>query len=305
MTAADRNADTRARIIAAADRLYQQANRETFPPVDAVRREARADMNITSTVMKEWRRMQTATPTPVAVTIPAKVQEASAAALAAVWAEAQVIANEALQAARESWEQERNDVDVMRAELAAAYEAQAAELEASTDNLARARQAIDAEQGKGAALAAELAEAKEHARTADARAEEIARRADAAEARAQAAEQQQQASAAELDAARHQLAELAAEVAALKARAEAAAEEAHRAGQRLQRIEADRDDARQQASAAREDAANVRGQLEAIREQSTALMLRVGIPAAETTAAAPKTGQKTAKAAAPKKGAAA
>ena len=82
------NPDARARIIAAADQLYEAGGRADFPTVDAVRRAAKADMNTTSAVMKEWRRIQTATPAAVAVAIPDRVQQAQQAALAALWSEA-------------------------------------------------------------------------------------------------------------------------------------------------------------------------------------------------------------------------
>lgn len=45
-------ADVRERVIAAAVDLYEQAGRERFPTVDAVRRLSRADMNAVSAVMK-------------------------------------------------------------------------------------------------------------------------------------------------------------------------------------------------------------------------------------------------------------
>ena len=53
------NEETRNRIIAAANQLFEQAGRASFPTVDAVRRTARANMNDASAVMKDWRRMQT------------------------------------------------------------------------------------------------------------------------------------------------------------------------------------------------------------------------------------------------------
>src|SRR5690554_693754 len=120
--------DIRARIIDAADQLYQETNRERFPTVDQVRRAARADMNTTSAVMREWRKQQTATPVAVAVAIPERVQDAMSAALATVWSEAQELANESLTTAKQAWEIERADADAMRAELADAYEQQAQEL---------------------------------------------------------------------------------------------------------------------------------------------------------------------------------
>src|ERR1700730_1026666 len=91
-------ADVRERIIDAATALYEQSGKATFPTVDAVRRAARVDMNATSSVMKDWRRAQTAQAAPVVVAVPEAVQQAGDAALATVWTYAQDQANEALRA---------------------------------------------------------------------------------------------------------------------------------------------------------------------------------------------------------------
>ena len=64
----DISQETRERIVSAANQLYEQADRLDFPTVDAVRRVSKTNMNDASAVMKEWRRMQTATAAPVAVT---------------------------------------------------------------------------------------------------------------------------------------------------------------------------------------------------------------------------------------------
>ena len=82
-------AEVRERIVAAANELYEELGRETFPTVDTVRRAAKADMNTTSTVMKDWRRQQTAQAAPVAVTVPEAVSQANSVALAAMWQQAQ------------------------------------------------------------------------------------------------------------------------------------------------------------------------------------------------------------------------
>lgn len=49
-------ADVCERVIAAAVDLYEQAGRERFPTVDALRRLSRAEMNAVSAVMKELAR---------------------------------------------------------------------------------------------------------------------------------------------------------------------------------------------------------------------------------------------------------
>ncbi|CCF70694.1 hypothetical protein KOJCDNHJ_04427 (plasmid) [Xanthomonas citri pv. punicae] len=84
----DPSQDARDRILAAADALYEQAGREVFPTVDAVRKAAKANMNEASTVMKEWRRTQ-ARPASVAVQVPEPVQQAAGLAVVAIWQAAQ------------------------------------------------------------------------------------------------------------------------------------------------------------------------------------------------------------------------
>ncbi|MCL1861027.1 MAG: hypothetical protein FWG52_05765 [Proteobacteria bacterium] len=46
------------RIFAAANMLYEQAGRKSFPAVQTVRKAAKVGMNDTSLAMKEWRRLQ-------------------------------------------------------------------------------------------------------------------------------------------------------------------------------------------------------------------------------------------------------
>lgn len=126
-------ADIRERIIAAANELYEQSKqtgRDAFPTVNAVRHAARVDMNSASAVMREWKRQQLAPPPPVAVAVPESIQRALTAAGAAVWLEAQELANDALRNAQSLWEVERQGMDEMRSELADAFESQARDLSA-------------------------------------------------------------------------------------------------------------------------------------------------------------------------------
>lgn len=122
------NQETRAKIMAAANQLYERAERAAFPRVDEVRSLAKVDMNAASTVMKEWRRMQTAIPATVVAAIPERLRLAHETALTTLWGEAQEIANEALKAAQASWDIERAEADSLRDEVSSAYEAQAIEL---------------------------------------------------------------------------------------------------------------------------------------------------------------------------------
>jgi colicin import membrane protein len=131
-------ADVKDRIISTANALYEQSGHQSMPTVDQVRRAAKVDMNAASQVMREWRRAQTAQSTPVVVNIPELVQTASTNAVIAIWQQAQELANENLKNAQGAWEQERQELDAMRAELAEAFEAQAAELEQVKAQLAQA-----------------------------------------------------------------------------------------------------------------------------------------------------------------------
>jgi chromosome segregation ATPase len=152
------NREVQARIIAAADQLFNAGGRGDFPAVDAVRRVARADMNTTSQVMKEWRRAQTAQP--AAVAIPERVRFAQQAALAELWTAAQELANEGLSAARQAWEAERVEAEALRGELSQAFESQAEELAAALARIAELEAAVAQ---SAQAVAAQLDQARQEA----------------------------------------------------------------------------------------------------------------------------------------------
>ena len=82
------SSEIRNRIIAIVEQFYQEGGNDRFPTVDQVRWAARADMNTTSLVMKEWRRQQTAVLAMVVVAVPERVQEVMKSALATLWGEA-------------------------------------------------------------------------------------------------------------------------------------------------------------------------------------------------------------------------
>lgn len=130
----------RDRIYSAATELYEHANRERFPTVDAVRRLSKADMNSVSLLMKEWRHAQTVKAAPVAaVAIPEAVQAAYTAAAAELWTRAIALANQSLLSAQAGWDAERAELEDMRADMATACDTQAEELEFSTLALAQAQ----------------------------------------------------------------------------------------------------------------------------------------------------------------------
>src|SRR6266403_1659417 len=63
------------------------------------------------------------------IAVPDRVQHAASTAVAALWAEAQELANESLNVAQSAWETERTEAEKQRVELSGAFDAQAAELE--------------------------------------------------------------------------------------------------------------------------------------------------------------------------------
>lgn len=152
-----------------------------MPTVDEVRRAARVDMNAASTVMREWRRAQTAQAAPIAVAVPESVAQASSAALAALWQTAMEMATVSLRAAQTAWDHERAEAESDRQELADAYERQAAELEevraAASRSAVLHQEQQDVRAQELATLRTELVTAISRAERAEARAQEIEQRA--------------------------------------------------------------------------------------------------------------------------------
>jgi len=150
------NEETRERIITAANELFEQAGRAAYPTVDIVRRKSKTNMNDASAVMRDWRRMQTASAAPVAVAVPDRLRQVHAAALASLWTEAQEIANEALNAAQTAWDAERTEAEALRGEMSDAFEAQVRQLEAAQLRIAELV-------AKAETAAAELADVRDSA----------------------------------------------------------------------------------------------------------------------------------------------
>lgn len=117
------------RIFDAANNLYDDAGRQSYPTVDAVRKLAKVNMNDASIGMRAWRRLQSTQITPVAAIIPESLQRASSATLTSLWTEAVELANGTLRAAQASWDVERSESEALRAQIATAYETLSAELE--------------------------------------------------------------------------------------------------------------------------------------------------------------------------------
>lgn len=147
-----------------------------------MRKLAKVNMNDASVGMKEWRRTQTAQAAPVAVQVPEAIQQASGIALAALWHEAQELANESLRAAQAGWDAERTEAETLNKQMADAYESLVVDLEAAQTAALRFQSEAEASSASNALLTARLDEAgvaltAAATATADARTVEIERRA--------------------------------------------------------------------------------------------------------------------------------
>ena len=266
-------AEIRERIIEAADALFEQAGHATFPTVDLVRRAARADMNAVSSVMREWRREQTARAAPMPVQIPEAVAAAGGAAMAALWLQAQALANESLQAAQGAWEAERAQLETLREEMAGAYDALAMEVEALRVELAVAQDATTAARAEADRAAHQVLELQPQLQESRAQAARLSAEVDAL---------RQTVEAAHTELARAQT-QLAADAERHKEQRQHAAQEAQRLAERLTDATAVRDQALKRATTAesarataREDEARLVGQVDALREQLSALTQALG-----------------------------
>lgn len=274
--------ETRDRIFAAADSLYDQADRSTFPTVDAVRKTARVNMNDASAGMKEWRRAQTAQAAPVAIQVPEVVQQASSAALAALWREAQELANESLRAAQAGWDAERVEGETLNRQMADAYETQASELDAAQARIAElevsARQAteqVEAHRKQIEDARTALMDMQQRAATAEARAGELRTELNHAHQEARQVRTERDKAQERAAASADQVSQLRGELMKVQAKADADREahqeqrkaiaaEAHRQAERLTAAQSERDAARKEAGRAREDAATLRGRVAAL-----------------------------------------
>lgn len=283
-------ADVRERIVQAANDLYEQADRQSFPTVDQVRRHARVDMNAASSIMREWRRTQSVQATPVAVHVPDAVVHANNQVLAALWAQAQDLANESLRAAQSAWDAERTELDEMRQELANAYEAQASEFDLlktqATDAALAHKEAVQQAANELAAAQTELAQALTRAERAEAQVGEIEHRVadlrgeldraheEIDQMRIALADQQKLTVSvtAERDNAKYELTKA---LATAEALAEAHREQRSAVAQELAKQTEQHDKALQLAANAREHAAELAGKLSAMQEQNAALLARL------------------------------
>ncbi|WP_084806242.1 DNA-binding protein [Duganella sp. HH105] len=151
------------RINEAADQLYEEAGRNAFPNVDAVRRRARANMNHVSLVMRDWRHQRMVPSAVQEDALPASLEPAGRQLLHAFWREASAIANGHLQAAQTGWEQERGELEEFRDQLAAAFDTQAGELTAACQASSALRAEIGKQEEQLAVLKQRVNDAETHA----------------------------------------------------------------------------------------------------------------------------------------------
>jgi colicin import membrane protein len=81
--------DTRDRILTAANILFAETGRGSFPTVDAVRRTAKVSMSDASTAMKAWRKAQLAQSVPSTAPVPDAIEQLQHQALVRLWQAAQ------------------------------------------------------------------------------------------------------------------------------------------------------------------------------------------------------------------------
>lgn len=170
------NSEVFERIFKAADFLYEEGGRVDFPTVDAVRKAAKVNMNDASAAMKQWRRAQTAQAAPIVVQVPESIAQVGNQAMATIWQQAQELANDSLRSAQAGWEAERQEQDVMRQELATAFEEQGEELKRAAAKIAELESQLEAAITQNKELTASCAEAKRLHSVAEGRAEELAQR---------------------------------------------------------------------------------------------------------------------------------
>lgn len=133
MAADDIAPDIVRRINDAADQLFDESGRNALPNVDAVRRRAHANMNHATLVMRAWRAQHKPQPPSTEEVLPDALQQQSAVLIASFWRAARAIASDHLAIAQAAWDTEKAEQEELRAQLAAAFDAQSTELhEAAT-----------------------------------------------------------------------------------------------------------------------------------------------------------------------------
>ncbi len=170
--------EVRSRVFSAADKLQAELGR--VPTIAEVRSLAKADMNATSALVGEWKRLQTARPAPVAVEVPESVRLAGDEALRAVWLAASEQAQSSLMAAESEWSKRQQEYESTRLELATEVDDLADQLALSNSLLNEAhaslRQAqldLENEQMRAESYKTEASKQESRADQAEARTQEI------------------------------------------------------------------------------------------------------------------------------------
>lgn len=260
------------RIYTAADTLFAQNGGAGFPTVDAVRKAARVNMNDASTAMKAWRRARMLEAQPAVTTVPESLRQTFNTSLAALWREAQTVADGALRTAQSAWEAERSEADALMKQMADAYELQATELATTQLETERARADTERFSQEVMTLTRMLQASRDETATANAAAEradirtvEIERR--AGELRA------------ELDVAHAAVAQHRTDLAAtLQAHAETVRGLRDELAASRIKVENDRTTSDKVLGDARQKIAGLRGQLAAVNERNEALLVVLAAP---------------------------
>ena len=149
------------RIFAAANALYEEGGRQSFPTVDVVRKAVRASMNDVCTAMRTWRNLQKIQPAPaVLIQVPQAIEEASRVLLGSLWQNAQELSNNALRSAQAGWEAARLEADALSKEVADDYEVKILEVETAQREITRLQASATTSASELEAMRGELAAAK-------------------------------------------------------------------------------------------------------------------------------------------------
>ena len=175
--------EAKARIFAAADALYAERNRESFPTVDAVRRQARVNMNDASLGMKEWRKAQLAGLAEAPIVIPDVIQQSGLQLLGAIWQQAQDIATEGLRAAQHVWENERQELETIQFQVSSAFEETEKELARVANELSATITELSEVRALNATLNESLRQSSDLNQSLKDRGADLLRRAEVAEGR--------------------------------------------------------------------------------------------------------------------------
>ncbi|EHD6004941.1 hypothetical protein JQY81_004731 [Salmonella enterica] len=260
--------DIKERIFAAADQLHAASETGEFPSVEAVRQLSRAGMNNVVEAMKEWRQQQRKQVQTVREPMPAALQAVLQDMGQNLWATAQQLANESLEAAKAAFEAEKADLIELSEQQSEAFDTQAAELERmKTQALDAAQAHQDATERAAAELAAVRAELAQ-----------ALTRAERAEANLAEQRQAAQDAATERDSIR---AELVKTQATIEAERKANQEQQQNTAAELAAMRAELNQERKATAEAREKAAGLAGQLEATQAQASALLARLDKPEAK------------------------